>query len=91
MFKKLFFVFLIVSSLFIFSCSETELPSNTFLVTRNVTRNYINTTFQQLYRTSLAIECDISIEGSIYYDSTLNEPCFCNGISWVQFDGGGLC
>jgi hypothetical protein len=31
--------------------------------------------------------------GSIYYDESLNEPCFCDGVgpNWTQFDGDGAC
>jgi hypothetical protein len=29
--------------------------------------------------------------GSIYFNTTLSEPCFCNGTIWTQFDGGGVC
>lgn len=30
--------------------------------------------------------------GSIYFNTTLNEPCYCNGSGgWTQFDGGGGC
>ena len=29
--------------------------------------------------------------GSMYYDDTLNEPCYCNAVAWTQFDGGGIC
>ena len=35
--------------------------------------------------------CNSSIEGAMYYDDSLNEPCFCNGTAWQQFDGGGGC
>ena len=35
--------------------------------------------------------CDGTTEGRIYYDASLDEPCFCNGSSWTQFDGGGSC
>ena len=35
--------------------------------------------------------CDTTTEGRIYYDASLDEPCFCNGTSWNQFDGGGAC
>lgn len=35
--------------------------------------------------------CDSSEEGSFYMDDSMNEPCFCNGTSWTQFDGGGTC
>jgi len=30
-------------------------------------------------------------EGAIYYDASLQEPCFCDGTDWQQFDGGGTC
>ena len=35
--------------------------------------------------------CDGTTEGRIYYDASLDKPCFCNGSSWTQFDGGGSC
>jgi len=35
--------------------------------------------------------CSTTVEGSIYYDASLNEPCFCDGSIWKQFDGGGNC
>lgn len=35
--------------------------------------------------------CNSGLEGGIYADDSLNEPCFCNGSSWVQMDGGGAC
>ena len=35
--------------------------------------------------------CDSGVRGSVYYDDSMNEPCFCNGSAWVQFDGGGNC
>ncbi len=35
--------------------------------------------------------CDATTEGAMYYDDSLNQPCFCNGTNWLQFDGGGGC
>ena len=35
--------------------------------------------------------CNGTTEGHLYYDASLSEPCFCNGSSWTQFDGGGSC
>lgn len=35
--------------------------------------------------------CDGTTEGRLYYDASLDEPCFCNGSTWSQFDGGGGC
>lgn len=35
--------------------------------------------------------CTAIYRGSIYYDNSLNEPCFCSGTEWRQFDGGGVC
>ncbi len=29
--------------------------------------------------------------GRIYFDDSLNEPCYCDGSSWQQMDGGGTC
>ncbi len=31
------------------------------------------------------------INGTMYYDHSLREPCFCNGTAWRQFDNGGTC
>jgi hypothetical protein len=38
--------------------------------------------------TSTPANCD---EGSIYFDESLSEHCFCNGSGWTQLDGGGAC
>ncbi len=35
--------------------------------------------------------CPVVGKGSIYFDNDMNEPCFCDGTSWKQFDGGGSC
>ena len=35
--------------------------------------------------------CDINTRGGMYYDDSMNEPCFCNGTEWRQFDGDGVC
>ena len=35
--------------------------------------------------------CNANLEGGMYYDASLNEPCFCDGSNWNQFDGGGTC
>jgi hypothetical protein len=35
--------------------------------------------------------CDGTTEGSLYYDATLNEPCFCNATNWLPLDGTGSC
>ena len=35
--------------------------------------------------------CDANSEGGMYYDNSMNEPCFCDAANWVQFDGGGNC
>jgi len=35
--------------------------------------------------------CDTTGRGIVYYDSSLNELCFCNGSGWFQVDGGGAC
>lgn len=40
---------------------------------------------------SMPGSCDGTIEGSIYYDSYRQELCYCNGVTWVQVDGGGPC
>jgi len=35
--------------------------------------------------------CEQGIRGSVYFDDFLNELCYCNGESWMQLDGGGIC
>lgn len=35
--------------------------------------------------------CSTSVEGYMYYDDSLSEPCFCDGTNYQQFDGGGTC
>ena len=35
--------------------------------------------------------CNSNTEGGMYYDASMQEPCFCNATNWVQFDGGGNC
>jgi hypothetical protein len=35
--------------------------------------------------------CNEANKGSLYYDGSQNEPCYCDGTDWVQLDGGGLC
>jgi len=46
----------------------------------------------KLTATTTAETCDASTNvGSMYYNDTLNEPCYCNGSAWTQFDGGGAC
>lgn len=35
--------------------------------------------------------CDANMHGGIYYDSSMSETCQCNGASWIQVDGGGIC
>jgi hypothetical protein len=35
--------------------------------------------------------CNAGMEGGMYYDDSQNEPCFCDGANWQQFDGGGTC
>ncbi|MCP4567196.1 MAG: hypothetical protein GY841_06425 [FCB group bacterium] len=35
--------------------------------------------------------CNETTRGSLYYDGSQNEPCYCDGSYWVQLDGGGLC
>lgn len=35
--------------------------------------------------------CTPGLQGSVYYDSFLDEVCFCNGQNWMQMDGGGIC
>jgi hypothetical protein len=35
--------------------------------------------------------CETANRGQVYYDSYLNELCYCNGSAWYQVDGGGYC
>lgn len=35
--------------------------------------------------------CSAAIRGGMYFDNSMNEPCFCDGTNWKQFDGGGIC
>lgn len=35
--------------------------------------------------------CNSHLKGGIYFDNSLNEPCYCDGASWKQFDGDGAC
>ena len=44
----------------------------------------------QLIPTDTQLTCSGN-EGAIYYDASLQEPCFCDGTNWQQFDGGGTC
>lgn len=36
-------------------------------------------------------DCDSNLKGSMYFDDSMSEPCYCNGSDWTQFDGGGTC
>ncbi len=45
----------------------------------------------QLIATDSPPPCDNSRQGSLYYDGTQNEPCYCDGTRWAQLDGGGFC
>ena len=45
----------------------------------------------RLTPTSNPVECNSSLEGTIYYNQTLKEFCYCNGTEWKQLDGGGDC
>jgi len=44
-----------------------------------------------LWETATPSTCNADREGAIYYDSVLNEPCFCNGTSWAPLDESGSC
>jgi hypothetical protein len=33
--------------------------------------------------------CAAAVEGAMYYDDSMSEPCFCDGTNWVTFDGTG--
>lgn len=42
--------------------------------------------------TETPLACNQTIhEGRIYFDDSLNKPCFCDGTGWQQMDGGGSC
>lgn len=45
----------------------------------------------RLTPSQMTFPCDLTIEGSLYYDELLKEFCFCDGTLWQQFDGQGLC
>ena len=44
-----------------------------------------------LWSTDSPGTCDGTTTGTVYFDATENEPCFCNGTNWVQFDEGSFC
>lgn len=46
--------------------------------------NYLNIT-------DSPVACSTSVEGYMYYDDSLSEPCYCDGTNYQQFDGGGTC
>jgi hypothetical protein len=76
--------------------TATELMS--ILNTGNVG---INTTFplqvldvngvMRLVPTDSPGDCNSTLKGSLYFDDSMSEPCFCNSTDWSQFDGGGAC
>lgn len=35
--------------------------------------------------------CSSTLKGSMYFDDSQGEPCFCNGTNWVEFDSGNVC
>jgi len=35
--------------------------------------------------------CNPDSRGTVYYHEELDELCYCNGLAWVQVDGGGAC
>jgi hypothetical protein len=37
------------------------------------------------------ISASCNTVGLVHFNSVINEPCYCNGSSYVQFDGGGTC
>ncbi len=46
----------------------------------------------RMIATTTAEVCDANTNvGNMYYDDALNEPCYCDGSAWTQFDGGGAC
>lgn len=45
-----------------------------------------------LSATDTPLSCNqVNHTGRIYFDNSRHEPCFCNGTSWQQMDGGGAC
>lgn len=45
----------------------------------------------QLSPTDSPETCNSANAASIYFDTSMNIPCYCNGTSWVQFDGSTNC
>jgi hypothetical protein len=45
----------------------------------------------KLDKEASALPCDSTREASVYYDTDLHKPCYCNSTDWVQIDGGGTC
>lgn len=39
----------------------------------------------------IVIACSPSNEGTIYFDDSLNAPCYCSGTDWLLFDGVTVC
>ena len=51
---------------------------------------FISRTFR-LQPTDSPPSCGAVGKGGLYYDTSLDEICLCNGSSWRQLDGGGGC
>jgi hypothetical protein len=35
--------------------------------------------------------CNTDTHGGMYYDTSMNKPCYCNGINWLTFDTNSIC
>jgi hypothetical protein len=74
----------------LFAYSEGE--AGHFIGNVNVTGNVTVGGLLKLSNTDSPGTCNTVSEGSVYYDASLNEPCYCDGVGgWKQFDGGGAC
>jgi hypothetical protein len=51
---------------------------------------FVSRTFR-LQPTDSPPSCGSVGKGGLYYDTSLDEICLCNGSSWRQLDGGGSC
>lgn len=44
-----------------------------------------------LHKTDTPSSCTGSFIGASYFDTSLSEPCFCNGTSWREYDSLSVC
>lgn len=45
----------------------------------------------QLENSAVSHNCDESLKGALYYDTTLNTACLCNSTSWKKMGEDGTC